>query len=428
MEQTPKMRNTLSRTLPLVLGLATLAGPGIAQESAAPQETSEFKQALTGGRTWLNLNLRGESVDQDAFANDALATTLRTVLGYETASYRGFKALLEFEDVAPIGTENYNSTTNGNGGRPVIADPDGTEVNQAYLSYEANEDLNVSMGRREFTFGNHRFVGNVGWRQNHQTYDGGVLTYTGLPDTKITYAFISGINRVFGGDNPLGQTNSSSQALDIRHKMEGIGEFAAYAILLDVDKTGLKGFNTDTYGLRFSGKRALGDDLDLLYTAEYADQRDGSGNPNKVDATYYLGELGVGFMGATVKLSQEQLGKNSDGGAGAGFSTPLATLHKFNGFADKFLATPTAGLTDTYITVSGNIMGVRCAASYHQFDADTGSLDYGDEIDLVATYPFTESLTIGAKYANFGSDSDAATAAGFDDTEKIMAWVSYSLL
>lgn len=425
MEQTPKMRKAFSKTLPLVLGLATLAGPGYAQD-AAPEETSELKQALTGGRTWINLRLRAESVDQDPFTKDALATTLRTVLGYETADYNGFKALLEFEDVAPIGTENYNSTTNGNVGRPVIADPDGTEVNQLYLSYKANEHLSASLGRREIILGNARYVGNVGWRQNHQSFDSVVAGYTGIPNTTITYAFIHNINRIFGADHPLGQTRSRSHALDIRHQVDGLGEIAAYAILLDVGKNGLKGVNTDTYGIRFSGKQALSDDLDLLYTAEYADQSDGDGNPNRIDATYYLGELGVGFAGATLKLSQEQLGENSEGGAGSGFSTPLATLHKFNGFADKFLGTPTAGLTDTYITLSGKVAGVKCAAIYHQFDADSGSADYGDELDFVATYPLTKSLTIGAKYASFSRDSSAPAA--FQDTDKIMGWLSYSLL
>jgi len=425
MKHTIRMRNAISRTLPLLLGIATIAGPGFAQDGAT-EEQSEFKEALTGGRTWINLRLRAESVDQDPFMDDALATTLRTVFGYETASFHGFRAFLEIEDVAPIGTENYNSTTNGNVGRPVIADPDGTEVNQVYLSYEANEDLSASLGRREIIFGNHRFVGNVGWRQNHQSFDAALASYTGLPNTTITYAFVHGVNRPFGADNPLGQTRSRSQALDIRHQMEGFGELAAYAILLDLDKTGLKGANTDTYGVRFSGKQTLNDDLDVLYAAEYADQSDSDGNPNRVDATYYLGELGVGFMGATLTLSQEQLGENSKGGAGAGFSTPLATLHKFNGFADKFLGTPTAGLIDSYVTLSGKIAGVQCAAIYHQFDADTGSMDYGDEIDLVATYPITKSLTIGVKYATFSRNSSAPV--GFQDTDKTMGWLSYSVL
>ena len=37
------------------------------------------------------------------------------------------------------------------------------------------------------------------------------------------------------------------------------------------------------------------------------------------------------------------------------FATPLATLHKFNGFADQFLATPSQGLEDKFLKIVKNI-------------------------------------------------------------------------
>ena len=37
-----------------------------------------------------------------------------------------------------------------------------------------------------------------------------------------------------------------------------------------------------------------------------------------------------------------------EGNGTIGFSTPLATLHKFQGFADVFLTTPASGITDAY--------------------------------------------------------------------------------
>ena len=42
---------------------------------------------------------------------------------------------------------------------------------------------------------------------------------------------------------------------------------------------------------------------------------------------------------------------------GLAFVTPLATLHKFQGWADKFLATPASGIEDAYIAVFGNALG-----------------------------------------------------------------------
>lgn len=134
--------------------------------SIEPEEPLSFRDALTSGEHWVNLNLRGESVDQDGFSRDAFALTLRTVLGYETARYGGWAILVEAEDVSAVGDAAYNSTINGNTDRPVIADPDGTEVNQAYLSYVGIEDTTVRLGRQRIKLDNDRFIGNVGWRQN----------------------------------------------------------------------------------------------------------------------------------------------------------------------------------------------------------------------------------------------------------------------
>ena len=41
-----------------------------------------------------------------------------------------------------------------------------------------------------------------------------------------------------------------------------------------------------------------------------------------------------------------------EGNGVKGFTTPLATLHKFQGWADKFLATPVNGIEDEYVNLS----------------------------------------------------------------------------
>jgi hypothetical protein len=48
-------------------------------------------------------------------------------------------------------------------------------------------------------------------------------------------------------------------------------------------------------------------------------------------------EVGTTVASVNVKVGYELLG--SDNGE-YGFATPLATLHKFNGWADQFLGTP----------------------------------------------------------------------------------------
>ena len=108
----------------------------------------------------------------------------------------------------------------------------------------------------------------------------------------------------------------------------------------------------DTYGIRFSGSTQAGD-TKLLYSAEFASQSSESVSSN-FDADYLMLEAGAVFKGVTAKVGYEELG--SDNGA-YGFSTPLATLHKFNGWADQFLGTPAQGLVDTSVTLAGKLAG-----------------------------------------------------------------------
>ena len=384
---------------------------------------SEFREAMAGGRVWLNLRYRAEHVDQDPFLRDAFASTLRTAFGYETGSYKGFQGTIEFEDTAPIGTENYNSTTNGNVSRPVVNDLDGTEVNQVFASYDGlYEDLRLSVGRQEIVLGNARFIGNARWRQNHRTYDLIRLTYSGLERTAINYMFLHGINRPNGENHPLGRERNRSQILDVRHELSDEIEIAAYALLLDMDTSVDQTRNT--YGIRVSGEKVLNEQSDLLYGLEYANQSDAGRNPGRIDATYYSAEMGVRYVDTTLRIGIEQLGNSTPGTAG--FSTPLARLHQHNGYADMFTATPSAGFEDAYVSLSQRLGPVTCAAVYHEFDADTGQMDYGKELDLVTTVALSKNLTFGIKYANFNRDASAPVA--FQDTEKLMGWLAYSLL
>jgi hypothetical protein len=84
----------------------------------------DLREAVRNGRTWLSFRYRFEYVDQEDFDENAYASTLRTVLGYETGVWRKLSGLIEFEDVHAIGPDDtYNSTTNGVTDRPTVVDP-----------------------------------------------------------------------------------------------------------------------------------------------------------------------------------------------------------------------------------------------------------------------------------------------------------------
>ena len=101
-----------------------------------------------------------------------------------------------------------------------------------------------------------------------------------------------------------------------------------------------------------------------------------------------------------------------------GFSTPLATLHKFNGWADKFLGTPAVGLQDLYFTASAKVGPGKLAATFHKFDSDFESTDLGSELDLVYAMKFGKNYNAGVKGAFYTQGDDNTPT----DTNKIWVW------
>ncbi|MDX2322137.1 MAG: hypothetical protein QNK26_16250, partial [Moritella sp.] len=87
-----------------------------------------FTDAVTGGKTTLDMNLRYEFVDQDNDLKNANALTLRTRLNYTTAAYNGVVGVIEFEDSRAVaGVDDYNNTLGKNTDYSVVADPETTE-------------------------------------------------------------------------------------------------------------------------------------------------------------------------------------------------------------------------------------------------------------------------------------------------------------
>jgi hypothetical protein len=133
---------------------------------------------------------------------------------------------------------------------------------------------------------------------------------------------------------------------------------------------------------------------------------------------------GIGVWSA--RIAQEVLG--SDDGS-QGFQTPYATKHAFNGWADMFLNTPTAGLDDRYVTLAGDLQpfGIKLQLMYHRYSAEEGSADFGDEWNAQVVKQFGPKYSIGMKYASYEADADVATLIGTTaniDTRKF--WVPAS--
>jgi hypothetical protein len=382
---------------PLVLVAALLPLSALAAE-----QPNSLQQAINQGEVDIKFRYRYEHVDQATLANQAHASTLKSRFSYSSGSFYDFSLGLEVDNVVAIGTDNYHDFSNGMTAYPVVADPEGTDINQAWVGYSGLKDTLVSYGRQRINLDNQRFVGAVGWRQNEQTYDALTVVNTAVADTRISYSYLSNINPIFGPDDGLkpADLDSKSHILNIHYQGLPIGKLTAYSYWLDVKDA--PPASSHTSGLRLTGK-AKAAKVTYNYSAEYARQSDYGSNTTDFDADYYVVELGLVGNGLSAKLGLEVLEGDSSR-PGQSFRTPLATLHKFNGWADQFLNTPAAGLEDRYIHLGVKVADIALKAVYHQFDAQNGGADYGSEWNFSAAQKVCEHTEVLLKYANFDAD------------------------
>ena len=370
-------------------------------------------------KPYADLRYRLEAVDQDGLPRNATASTLRIKAGIQTAEWNGFSAVVEGEAIANIGAEKFNDTLNGKTQFPVVADPEDVVLNQAYLRWRHEDIVDAKVGRQAVNLDNQRWIGSVGWRQNDQTMDAAMVTVAPAKGFSASYGYSWRVQRIFGPDSPRGTfRNNDIHMIRASYDAPVIGNITAYAYLLDIPNAPV--LSSQTYGVRLSGKQDLGD-AKLLYTAEYARQSDYGPNLANFRHDYLLLEPGLAMGPVTVKIGLERL----DGDGTTALQTPLATLHKFNGWADKFLTTPVNGLRDIY----GNIMikpegpqwlkGTTFQAVYHDYKSTRGNLDYGQEWNFLVARNFGKHLSLSLKYADYDSDGFATDTRKFWFTSQL---------
>ncbi len=397
--------------VPLLLCLASLPLAAGAQSAA---------QSITVEPTW-NLRLRHEQVDDGAFVRNANADTLRLRAGLRFGLPDGWSALLEGEGIASAGN-HYNSGANGRVAYPAVIDPNGAELNQAWIGWNGAKGA-AKLGRQRILLDNQRWVGNVGWRQNEQTFDALALEYKPMAGVTLRYSWLDRVHRVNGDDarDPLARERNLDTHLINAAWKRGGQQLVGYAYLhrdQDVARA-----STATYGLRWTGER-LRDGNGWGWTAEAARQADLGNNPQDFSHAYWLLEPAYSARGSTIKMGWEHLGGNGT----HALQAPLATLHAFNGWDDKFLTTPTGGLDDRYLSASGKfgqIRGGRFAwtVAWHDYRADTalaGLGHYGSEWNASLGFPLATRLQALLKIADYRADHYAR------DTTKVWLQVEWA--
>ncbi len=357
--------------------------------SARGQDTADdLAQALRDGDLELALRYRYEFVDTAAFALHANASLLRTRLSYTSAAFRGLTLGLEVDDLRAIVADEFNDTRNGRIERPVVADPEGTEINRAWVAYRTASGARFGLGRQRLEAPRRRFVASLNWRLNEQTFDALTATHTFGERLTLDYAYAWNVNRIFGPDSgvPAADFAGRVQLLDAHFALDASSTLHGYGYLLDFDDAASQ--SSATLGLAYSAEHAIGTTLTLPYSIEAALQTDYGANPVGYRAHYLNAQIGLSHARLRIDAGFERL--DGDGTPGSAVTTPLAGLNGLNGWTDQFLVIPDVGLDDLSLGLTLPVGPGELRLIGHDFSAASGGADYGTEIDFELGWPFAE--------------------------------------
>ncbi len=390
--------------LPLALVFGSLDALG--QESA-----SSVRDAIAGGDVALEFRYRMETVDQAGFDEDALASVLKSRISFRPLDIGNLGFFIELDDVSYVGDDEFNNTRNGKTDLPLIGDPDGTHVNQAYVDFK-NDSGYVRLGRQRINLDEQRFVGGVAWRQNEQTMDALTVVSNALPNVSLSYSYVHGVSRIWGPENgmPTDYFDSDTHLLNAGIDLAVGGRVVLYHYAMDLENGAA--LSNQSTGVRFS-HTVEGEDLNFPLNLEYARQSDYGDNPLPYESDYFLLEGGVDTGDLRVLLGYETFG-GDESEPQKMFRMPMATLHKFQGWTDRFLTIPQAGVKDTYVTLTTGGLTL----TWHDFNSEAGSAHYGSEWDVSWQYAIGDNYTLLLKYATYDPDTHAT------DVDK--AWIQFT--
>jgi hypothetical protein len=399
--------------------IAATPEPPPPEPAPPPPSAGTISDAIAGGKVIFEARVRYEGVDQTKTAvlrENGESFTLRTRLGWETAEWNGLKGLVEFEDVRQLGSEDFQVQVPGaatpplNGANkvrfPIINDPEVTELNRLQLTWTPSSLFQAVVGRQRILLEDQRFVGNVGWRQDEQTFDAARADVT-YGRWKASYAYVGQVNRILGEERDW---DSDSHLLNVSYALGDPLRLLGFVYALDFGNSPAN--NSITYGGKVSGKTWL-NLFQVAYNATYANQQEYRGGTPPFELDYWSADVAGTFDIWTAKLTYEVL----EGTGTRGFTTPLATTHAFNGWADAWVSPGgnksfADGLEDLNVQLVARprwkrtyLYNLEFTARFHDFDDQRTGADLAYEVDLQVSAAITPKLTALIKYADFNRET-----------------------
>ncbi len=402
---------------------------------ASVQGQQALHPLIQEARPLLDARLRFEHVEQTGFEDNARALTVRVRLGAESGTVSGFRVLIEGDMTRALGMDDFNSGVPDGpddfaaSQYPLVPDPDSERINRLHLTWESPEGWSVVAGRQRIIHDNARFVGNVGFRQNEQTFDALRLQSPTESVVRVDYSYLWQVNRILGSNSPAGTADADTHLARVTWDLP-LGTLSGHAYLVDLGD-GLVGASNRTVGVRYAGQRALGSDLGGSWTGGYSRQTEHGDNPSDFSLAYWELEGRLSAGGMTASAGLEVL----EGDGERGFATPLATLHAFQGFADRFLTTPPEGVRDLHGRLAyrwtdvSRLGTVRVAAAYHSYRAEKADSagdrrDLGREYNLTLTAQPRPRVNLSVEFADYAAGH---RMAGSQEADRTKLWVTAAL-
>ncbi|MES2175383.1 MAG: hypothetical protein V4523_15740 [Pseudomonadota bacterium] len=403
----------------IIISAAVLAVSGTAM--SAPVRAQEFTLKPVA-----EARLRYEQVDQDGLAKEADALTIRARAGLIATSGALSASVVGQGTLALI--DRYYDGVNSAATRPIVADPENIALYIAQLQYKTKA-VTLTGGRQKILLDDERFVGNVAFRDNAQTFDAVRAEVTPAKGLKLDVSYAWSVRTIWGfqGKGARQQAVRGDNILANLSYATPVGTLTGFAYLVDQDEAAMQGFrmSSQTHGVRLAGGRSLSKVAKLSYQFSYARQSDYHRNPNDYSADYWLADATLDVRGWKLNAGYEVLGASS-GAALTSFQTPLGTNFKFQGWADKFLITPANGVRDLYVGGGygwkqiGPMTGVALAATWHRFDSDRLDLHYGNEWNLIASAK-VKKTALSVRYAHYDAKAMAT------DTDKLWLQADWAI-
>ncbi len=371
--------------------------------------------------------LRYEHAEQDGLPIDTSdAVTARIRAGVSASSGAISATVVGQGNLAIVG--KYYDGLNGPANRPLVADPQNIALYLAQVQYKSKA-LTLTGGRQKIALDDERFVGNVAFRDNAQTFDAVRAELTPVKGLKLDVAYAWSVRTIWGfeGRGVRQQAVSGDSVFANVSYVTPVGTLTGFAYLVDQDEAAVQGYrlSSQTYGLRLAGTQPLSKAVKLSYQLSHARQSDYHRNPNDYRADYWLADALLDIRGWKLNAGYEVLGADR-GRALTSFQTPLGTNFKFQGWADKLLTTPANGVHDLYfgggygMTKWGALSAVTLQATWHRFDSDRLNQRYGTEWNLLASAK-VHKTTLSLRYADYKAKALAT------DTRKVWLQADWAL-